>query len=194
MSFWDRILGRDDDAGGQQNTQRPGSSRVTRRSEDEIAVERYRYLLRTAPPETIEQVHVEAFTKLTSEQRALLFEQLKQNAAEGDRPADDQPASLARSATRSEMRQPGTLERSFGGGRRDGGIGMGGMIAGSMLGTIAGVVVGSALAQAFLPDSFGGVDAAAAEGGEAAGAEDAGGDVGGGDVGGGDFGGGDFGF
>ena len=37
-------------------------------TDDEIAVERYRYLLRTAPPETLEQVHAEAFAKLTDEQ------------------------------------------------------------------------------------------------------------------------------
>ena len=205
MSFWDRLMGRDDNADNPGNArggqQRP-ESRGSERNEDEIAVERYRYLLKTAPPETIEQVHVEAFAKLSPEQRTLLFEQLKANAAEGDRPVDDQPASLARSATRSEMRQPGTLERSLGGGRQGGGMGMGGLIAGSMLGTIAGVVVGSALAQAFLPDSFGGTDAAGAEdGGDAGGGDasadaggDAGGDSGGGDFGGGDFGGGDFGF
>src|SRR4051812_34324113 len=39
------------------------------RSEDEAAIERYRYLLRTAPPETIEQVHAEAFGRLTEPQR-----------------------------------------------------------------------------------------------------------------------------
>ena len=38
-------------------------------SEDERAVARYRYLLRTAPPESLEQVHAEAFERLTPEQR-----------------------------------------------------------------------------------------------------------------------------
>jgi hypothetical protein len=33
---------------------------------DEAAVERYRYMLRTAPPETIELAHAEAFAKLTN--------------------------------------------------------------------------------------------------------------------------------
>jgi|SRR4051794_2176263 hypothetical protein len=37
---------------------------------DEQALQRYRYLLKTAPPETIEQAHEEAFAKLTPAQRA----------------------------------------------------------------------------------------------------------------------------
>ena len=32
---------------------------------DEQAVERYRYMLRTAPPDTIEQAHEEAFSRLS---------------------------------------------------------------------------------------------------------------------------------
>jgi len=112
----------------------------------------------------------------------------------------DDPRSLARMATRAEMRQPGTLERRFGGmGGGMGMPGMGTMMAGSFLSTIAGVMVGSAIADAFLGDAGFSEDAAAAEGdGGDFGAEgDAGGDPGadaGGDFGGfGDFGGGDFG-
>nr|WP_307806985.1 hypothetical protein [Naasia sp. SYSU D00057] len=200
----------------------PGQGRPPVRSEDEIAIERYRYLLRTAPPETIEQVHAEAFAQLTPEQRRLVFEELR-NGPEA--PAGDDPASLARSATRSEFRQPGFLERRFsGGGAGGGGFGGGGfgggpsfgtILGGSLLGTVAGYVVGSALVSAFLPDpsmgDYGGADAADAADGGDAGAEggDAGGDYGGdggggwdtsdggffggGDFGGGDFGGGDFG-
>ena len=47
---------------------------------DEIAIERYRYLLRTAPPETIEQAHAEAFAKLTPAQRAQVFQELSASA------------------------------------------------------------------------------------------------------------------
>jgi hypothetical protein len=43
---------------------------------DEQAVERYRYLLRTAPPEAIEAAHAEAFARLTPEQRRLVLEGL----------------------------------------------------------------------------------------------------------------------
>ena len=184
MGLFDRLFGTDDS--NQQPQQRAS------RSDDEIAVERYRYLLRTAPPETIEQVHAEAFSKLTQEQRDLLFAQLSENASEA--PRDTSPAALASSATRQELRNPGTMERSFTGG----GMGFGGTVASSLLGTVAGYVIGSALVSAFMPDfgSDGGADGAdSADAGDAgsdassdAGA-DSGGDFGGGDFG-GDFGGG----
>lgn len=128
---------------GQYSTQAP-------RSEDEIAVERYRYLLQTAPPDAVEEVHAEAFAKLTPQQRRLVFEELSKNAAAADRPATDDPRTLARSATRSELRQPGFLERTLGSGASRG-PGLGTMIGGSLLGTVAGVVIGSAIADMVLP-------------------------------------------
>ena len=167
-------------------------------SEDERAVERYRYLLRTAPPDQIEEAHAEAFAKLTPEQRRQVLDQL---ATTGERAQGDDPRSLARAATRAEVRNPGTLERAFGGGY-GGGPSFGSMLGGSLLGTIGGLVIGTAVADALfdtgMGDSglFGGEDeTAAADGGDGFGAEDAGygadGDYGaGGDVGGGDFGGG----
>jgi hypothetical protein len=216
MGFLDRLLGREEP---QQQyappAARPALAPASARSDDEIAVERYRYLLRTAPPETIEQVHEEAFTKLTPEQRQLLFRQLSENAPAGEQPRGDDPRSLAQSATRSELRQPGTLERSFDGGgagaangSNRGGMGFGGMVASSLLGTVAGYVIGSALVSAFLPPvdatADGGTDAgdtgdtANADGGDPGAGTDAAGDTSyadGGDWsgGGGDFGGGDFG-
>jgi hypothetical protein len=78
------------------------------------------------------------------------------------------------------------------------------MVGGSLLGTIGGLVIGTAVADALFDSGvgdsglFGGEDEAAmADGGDGFGAEDAGpgadGEYGGGDYGGGDFGGGDFG-
>jgi hypothetical protein len=151
--------------------------------------------LRTAPPETIEQVHAEAFAKLTDEQRAIIYEELSKGAGTGERPLSSEPATLARAATRAEMRQPGTLERSFSNPAYQG-PGFGSMIAGSLIGTVAGYVIGSALVSAFLPWD-GGADASGdtgADSGSEAGADsgadagDASGDFGGGDFG-GDFGG-----
>jgi hypothetical protein len=191
MGFLDRLLGRPE-------PEQSGQSVGPRQTDDEIAVERYRYLLRTAPPETIEEVHAEAFSKLTDQQRDILFTQLTENALEGERPADARPATLARSATRAELRQPGTLDRACAGRGGGGqGLGFGGVVGASMLGTVAGFVVGSALVSTFLPDP-GAADASADAG------ADGSGDVGGdsthfGDLGGsndsfgGDFG-GDFGF
>ena len=209
MGFLDRLLGREPQPQGRQQW---GASPPTGQpydvppprggasSEDERAIARYRYLLRTAPPEDIEKVHAEAFAQLSPEQRQMVLQRLTEDLPESERPRTDQPADLARSATRAELRQPGYLQGAFGGGR--GGMGMGGMFAGSMLGTIAGFVVGSAIADSMLggyessPEATDAGDAGDA-GGDAGsdGGGDAGGDLGGADAGGGfgDFGGGDFG-
>lgn len=173
------------------------------RTDDDIAIERYRYLLRTAPPETIEQVHAEAFEKLTPEQRRKVYEELSRNALPGEQPRGEDAQSLASAATRSELRQPGTLERSFQGPS------FLSMVGSSLLGTVAGYVIGSAIVSAFMPDavpadtaSDTGADSSgdttgdtgAETGGDYASADAGGGDFGGGDFGGGDFGGGGFDF
>jgi hypothetical protein len=197
-----------------------GSAASTGRSEDEVAIERYRYLLRTAPPDRVEEAHAEAFAQLTPEQRNQVLAQLSETVPPNERATSDDPRDLARMATRAEMRNPGTLERNFGQSR---GPGFGSMLGASMLGTIGGMVIGSAVADMMFGSSFGdpgqdfaggeegggeagGAEEAGAEGGEA-GAEpveasgaDAGGDAGGGFFGdfggggdfGGDFGGGEF--
>jgi hypothetical protein len=216
MGFFDRLFGAPDERSAPPSRPAPPQRQL---SEDELAIERYRYLLRTAPPESIEAVHAEAFAKLTPEQRHQVYQSLAEQAPPGERIASEDPSTLARAATRAEMRHPGTMERAFAGTSANGrpmqaGPSMGAMIGSSMLGTIAGVVIGSAIAQAFLPDasSFdaggdgstdGGTDAggdASADaggydgGGYDGGGYDGGGGFGGGDFGGGDFGGGDFGF
>ena len=85
-------------------------------SPDEQAIARYRYLLRTAPPEALEQAHAEAFAQLTPDQRAQVLAELSRELPESERAhANDSDArTLARMATRAELRQPGTLERAFG--------------------------------------------------------------------------------
>lgn len=158
MSIIDKLLGREETTQRQQIRRQVEDQPLTGRSSDEQAVARYRYMLQTAPPETIEQAHTEAFARLTAEQRRLVLEELSADAPEAERAqAKDDPRSLARMATRAEIRQPGTIERTF--GRMGGGAGMGGIMATSFLSSIAGVVVGSAIAHAF----FGG---AGAEGGD----------------------------
>ena len=197
MGFLDRLLGRDEAT--QYETRQ--DARVPERSADEIAVERYRYLLRTAPPETIEQVHLEAFSKLTDAQRTLLFEQLSADSSPSERPSNNSPSSLAHAATRQELRNPGSMERSLNSaGQRGGGMGFGGTFASSLLGSVTGFVIGSAIASAFLPDSgdlAGSGDSVDASGDSVDASGETGADAGtdGGDdfSGGGDFGGGDFG-
>ena len=117
---------------------------------DELAIQRYRYLLRTAPPEALEAAHREAFEQLTPEQRRRVLEGL---AAQVDPSelgqADESPAGLARLATRAELRQPGTLERAFAGDR-----GAGAASGGSFLGMLAGAFIGTSIANAmFTGDS-----------------------------------------
>lgn len=153
MGFFDRLFGT-----GSEQPQDTPAPRHAGRTDDAIAVERYHYLLRTAPPETIESVHREAFSKLTPEQRELLFTELSKNAPAGDAPRSSDADVLATAATRSELRQPGTLERSMSSGQ---GSGFGSTVAGSLLGTVAGYVIGSALVSAFMPLDGGPADAAA---------------------------------
>ncbi len=151
----------------------PGASTDQARR-DEEAIRRYRYLLRTAPPEAVEQAHAEAFAQLSPDQRRQVLGQLANNVPEYEQVRDDDPRTLARMATRAEMRQPGFLERIFGGygpgygggygpgyGRGyggggygygggmmgGGGIGMGGLLAGGLLTSIAGSFIGTAIAD-----------------------------------------------
>jgi hypothetical protein len=181
------------------------------RDSDEVAIERYRYLLRTAPPEEIERAHAEAFAALTPEQRQKVIEGLASAAPESElAAAGDDPGQLARVATRAEIREPGTLERVYGQMPARGGF-LGGLgFGGTFLNTLAGAFVGTAIASALFgsygyppgdPGDSGSTDGDASEGDSGdsgdgdAGDGDAGdgGDFGGGDFGGGDFGGGDFG-
>jgi hypothetical protein len=198
MGFLDRLLGRerrDPDERGYESEPPRRDDDVS--AEDERALERYRYLLRTAPPERIEQAHEEAFAKLTPEQRRLALEQLSREVP--DEPGrDDDPRSLARLATRAEMRRPGTVERAFG-GRGMGGMGMGGLGMGAgLLGSFATAFAGTLAAQALFSDLADGelIDSADDGGDQGGAGEDHGGadmtDAGGGDFGGGDFGGGEF--
>ena len=180
MGFLDRLLGRSE----------PEPYREERapetRSDDERALERYRYLLRTAPPDRIEQAHEEAFAALTPEQRRQALDELSAAAPE-ERADGDDPRSLARMATRAEVRRPGTVERAFGG---SGGMGV------PLMGSFATAFLGTLAAQALFADLADGGLIDGADGGGDPGAGDAGGGdfAGGSDFGGGgDFGGGDFG-
>ena len=195
-----RMFGMEEDEPRQREVR--GRGRSPEMTSDEQAVERYRYLLRTAPPDQVEQAHAEAFAKLTPEQRRMVLQELDSTLTPAERAAgaayDEDPRSLARLATRAEMRQPGTLERTWSG--MPAGMGMGGFMMGNFMSTIAGVIIGSAIADAFLGDAGyneGSAEAAdapadtsGAEGGDFASGDSGFGDFG--DFGGGDFGGGDF--
>jgi hypothetical protein len=203
MGFLDRLLGRSPgrESPPEQHASVPSPGAAGELT-DEQALERYRYLVRTAPPDAIEKAHEEAFAKLTPEQRRTALRDLSAVVPEHERAGGDDPGSLARMATRAEVNRPGTVERAFGGGG-----GMLGGVGGSLLGSFAAAFAGSLVAQALFSE-LGGDEAAAEGDGDAegdagdgggdtgggdTGGGDTGGDVGGGDFGGGDFGGGDFG-
>jgi uncharacterized membrane protein len=195
MGILDRLLGRSPDP---SSTIRPNTLRPPRPvpppdgDTDDVAVERYRYLLRTAPPGELEQAHLEAFERLSPEQRSQVRQDLEAAVPQGEAPTTTDPQALARAATRAEMRAPGTLERAFGGGPAAAATG------GSFLHTFAAVFIATSMAQALFGgfgDPYGAdageADDAGAEGhwGSETGADDGGlGDSG--DLGGfGDFGG-----
>ena len=154
-------------------------------------------MLRTAPPDDIERAHAEAFAQLSPEQRRVVLQELSQQVPPAEVAQSDDPQSLARMATRAELRQPGTMEQTF--SRVPAGPGLGGIF----LSTLAGAFVGTAIAGAFFNDQNAGADASTADSGAADGSNDTGyddaggygeGDPSGADFGdGGDFGGGDFG-
>ncbi len=158
MGFLKRLFG-----GGEEQRREPERSRETvrlspeeqRRTTDEEAIARYRYLIRTAPPEAIEQAHAEAFARLTPEQRRQVLEELSKELPPHERVGRDDPQSLARMATRAEIRQPGVVERIFVPTPMMGGYGMmgGGLFGGGFMSSLAGAFVGSMIAQG-LYDSF----------------------------------------
>lgn len=139
--------------------QRPATTGVSR--EDQAAIEKYKYMLRTAPPQDMERAHAAAFSRLTPQQRALLQAELSDQLPVAERPVSDQPQDLARAATRAEVSRPGFMEKilgsSSGRSRMAGGLaaGAGGLGVG-LLGGVAGAFIGTALAGPLL-EGFSGI-------------------------------------
>lgn len=129
-----------------------GSSAAGGSQADRAAIARYDYLLQTAPPERIEQINREAFSRLTADQRAQVLARMRTELPPGEQPRSADPSDLARSATRGEMLRPGSLRgllaRAGGSGR---GGGMGRLAGGAALGAGAGLlaaVAGGAVVSA----------------------------------------------
>jgi hypothetical protein len=142
MSFLDKLFGRE------QSQPTPPPRQAPAMDPDEEAIARYRYMLRTAPPEDLEQAHAEAFARLTPEQRQTVLQEISSRVPEFERPRSDDPRDLARAATRAEVREPGFMERNFRGGGGMG-MGMGGMMMGGLFSSLAGAFIGSAIAHQF---------------------------------------------
>ena len=148
MGILDRLFGRREEQPGRYaDASLSGGQQLS--EADEAALQRYRYMVRTAPPEAIEQAHEEAFSKLTPSQRAQVLRELAAVTPPNERPASDRddPKTLARLATRAELREPGTVERTMLGAGP--GMGMGGMMMGSILTSFMAGFLGSMVANQF---------------------------------------------
>lgn len=130
---------------------------------DKVAIAKYDHLLRTAPPERLEQVHHDAFARLTPAQRQEVRNRLNSHLPPNEHLRDDSAAGLARAATRSEVQRPGIMRRVLGGrgGAFAGGaaVGAGAMALGGIGAAVAGAAVMSAAAGPVLAEAVGsGVD------------------------------------
>ena len=128
--------------------------------EDHAAIEKYRYMLRTAPPQDMERAHAEAFARLTPQQRELLHHELNEQLPPAERPRTQDPRDLARSATRAEISRPGFMDKLLGSGGKGRNLGMAAGAAGGLgiglLGGVAGAFIGTAIAGPLL-DGFAGI-------------------------------------
>ena len=111
---------------------------------DRAAIARYDYLLQTADPHQIEQVHREAFERLTPAQRAQIESRMTSELPAHERPKSSGSDDLARAATRTEMGRPGMLRGLL---ARAGTLGSGsGGRSGVRNGAIGGAVAGAGIA------------------------------------------------
>ena len=136
-------------------------------AEDRAAIARYDYLLQTAEPQQLEQVHRDAFARLTPAQRDEVDAQLRTELPANEYPASTSPEDLARSATRGEAQKPGLLKKLFarpsgrgaGGALAGAGVAALGLGAGRLLAAVAGGAVLSNVAGPLLEQAAGlGVD------------------------------------
>lgn len=99
---------------------------------DKVALAKYDYLLRTASPDQLEQVHHDAFARLTPAQRQQVRNRLDSELPPHEHLRDDSAGSLARGMTRGEVARPGLIRRVLGGSAsgRPGAGGRGGAFAG----------------------------------------------------------------
>lgn len=141
----------------------PAGSQARGTDADRAAIARYDYLMRTADPHRVEQIHREAFARLSPAQRAQVQERMSAELGPGERPASSSIDDLARAAGRTEAARPGRmrgiLSRVGSAGRGAGAAGMVGGAAVGVLGIVAAGAVTSAVAAPLLEQAAGlGVD------------------------------------
>ncbi|WP_267424015.1 MULTISPECIES: cation-transporting ATPase [unclassified Curtobacterium] len=173
----DKLTG--DDRGGQQRPpqlhgqqqqygqppQQYGRPRSTGPADhDKVALAKYDYLLRTSSPEQLEQVHHDAFARLTPEPRQQVLQRMNAELPPHERVEDDSAGPMARAMTRGEVGRPGLIRRVLGGGNGTGtgnrgrmgtmaggaAVGAGAMALGGIAVAVAGGAVVSAAAAPVL--------------------------------------------
>lgn len=128
---------------------------------DKVALAKYDYLLRTSNPDQLEQVHHDAFARLTPAQRQQVRDRLNSELPPHEHLRDESSGGMARAMTRGEMSHPGLIRRVLGGsGRSTGGrggafaggaaVGAGAMAVGGLAVAVAGGAVVSAAAAPVL--------------------------------------------
>lgn len=120
---------------------------------DRQAIARYDYLMQTADPQQVEQIHREAFGRLTPEQRAHVQARMAAELPAHEQPRSADPTDLARAAARTEASRPGMLKGLLAraSGRGGTGSGMGRVAGGAAIGAGAGIlgaVAGGAIVTA----------------------------------------------
>lgn len=129
---------------------RTGASTSTLSADDRAAIARYDYLLRTADPDRVEQMHREAFARLTPAQRTHVRERMDAELPPHERPRTAAPDDLARTAARAEAARPGRMSALLAKAGRGGLLGAGAVGAGGLLAVVAGGAVVSAVAGPLL--------------------------------------------
>jgi len=126
---------------------------------DRAAIARYDYLLQTADPHRVEEIHREAFSRLTPAQRAQVQERMNAELPPQERPASASAFDLARAAGRTEAAGPGRMRGLL---SRVRGVGAAGVVGGAAVGVLGVVAMGavtSAVAGPLLEQAAGlGVD------------------------------------
>ncbi|HZX41190.1 MAG TPA: hypothetical protein VFE93_05075 [Myxococcaceae bacterium] len=119
----------------------------------EEALARWRYVLRTAPPEALSAAHAEGLATLGDGARAEVLHRLRSalSALDPGEVVPSDPQVLARAAERTERRAPGFLEHALASDAR----------GRQLLGGLAAAVVGTSALAPFLRGFEPGLDAEA---------------------------------
>lgn len=93
--------------------------------DDDEVYDRYQRTMQHAPPEVVEDAHVEAFRRLPPEQRAQIVQQFQQASQDPRQPfnygfsggdQDYDPRQMARMARQAQQQQPDLLQQVLGPG------------------------------------------------------------------------------